>query len=213
MINYILKIRKSHLSISRLRKLCERYGTIIKVAFINHDHYFAPFLNSFIEKEKVELSSSGFYYVQYSKIEEAKNANLCLNTYHYNSEFVSKFPDDFQIDWEKSKENTKQPITLPDYMTENKRNNNKYINTLVMYAIYKLGDRTGSSKLAIEKYLNCHFSEIFNKKEKIKLAIHDCLKKGLIKTHSLHQMSYMLPNIAERKKNSIFKDYKYNMFV
>lgn len=82
-----------------------------------------------------------------------------------------------------------------------------------MYAIYKLGDRTGSSKLAIEKYLNCHFGEIFNKKEKLKIAINDCLKKGLIKTHSRHKMSYILPNIEEKRKNSLFYDYKYNMFI
>lgn len=223
----ILKIRKNFSSLPKLRKILELYGkdNIVKIAVATIGLYYAPYLKRYIlEREESDINKHTYYFVQYKNPNVAKNILSILKSRSKKSnsenvELVNKYPSNIEDIKdlenernERSKQDNKnnknnKKIDLPEYF-----NHQKYLKTLIMYSIYLLADRTGSSISVIEKMLRAKFGSITSRPKLIS-AIQECIKLGLLKVHSKHTRSYCLPSMTERRKNSKFRDFGYNIFL
>jgi len=174
-----------------------------------------------LEREEIDINKHTYYFVQYKHIDVAKNILSILKSRSKKSnsdhvELVNKYPSniqDLEIERKERNEISKQDnknnkkIDLSEYFKHQ-----KYLKTLIMYSIHVLADRTGSSISAIEKMLRAKFGNIATH-VKIISSLQECIKLGLLKVHSKHKRSYCLPSMTERRKNSKFQDFEYNIFL
>ena len=64
---------------------------------------------------------------------------------------------------------------------------------LVAEAIARLADRTGSSQMAIEKYIMMNYPEIAYNRAHLRMSLKRGVESGRIQRHHIHTNSYKLP--------------------